>query len=58
MLEGKDFIILSTNEAHLLYNALKKDKSKATYKELSELGILEIIQRIEGHIWPKDKSED
>lgn len=51
MLTGNDFIILSNDEAILLYKALAKSKSSATYKELAEMGILSLVQKIEKHLF-------
>lgn len=50
MLSGIDFIILSNTEAEFLYRALAKSKPYATYGELSELGVLSLVQEIERHI--------
>lgn len=47
MLKGNDFIILSDIEVRLLYDALRIEKNKATYKKLQELGILDVVQKME-----------
>ena len=49
MLEGRDFIILSTDEAKKLYDALAIKKSKASYGELAKLGILDIVNKMAKH---------
>jgi hypothetical protein len=56
MLEGKDFMILSTREIGLLFDALKiRVGDKATYKELSALGILEMVNRMKKHLYPDEE---
>ena len=54
MLSGKDFIILSSEEALLIYRSLAHSKSKATYRELANEGVLSIIKKIEGFLFDSD----
>lgn len=51
MLTGNDFAILTSAELELIYRTLAKQKDKATYKELSDMGILGLVQEIEKFLY-------
>lgn len=55
MLEGKDFVILSNDELLLLYNFLSIKADGISYRELSDAGILELVQKTKRHLF---KGED
>jgi hypothetical protein len=44
MLEGKDFVILTIMEVNVLYSALEKAIGPKSYKQMQELGILELCE--------------